>query len=604
MATWQFPIYPADLVEQDPTQRDQFNNDEVGLAGALVREVIQNSSDAPDNTGPVKVRFALRELSGDDTEKLREMFTSLIPHLQASDLPREALTDGSATLLVIEDFNTHGLTGAVDELDEGNFRNFWRRHGKSGKGGKSGGRWGLGKLVYSSASRLNCFFGLTIRENDKGPLLMGQAVLATHMFEGKRRPAHGFWFKDKSDYDLQLPLDDPGHIADFCQLAGFARTIETGLSIAVPFPNSGITEKALIQGVVENYYFPILAGRLVVEVGDTLIDKDTFLHIAETASLPVPFAFVSSISQRLDATPDAESRLPVTTEGVTEAHFPNQLKALREKLANGELVHMRLPVEVTPATGKDAGVKQITKFDVFLQNPDTPGDNYSLFVRGALTVPGERRYFHGVAAYGAMVATDVPLASLLGDAENPAHTNWSRSAEKLLKRWKSGASAVSAVRHTPLKLQRILGEQVEQKVPDALVDFFSLIDETAEPKAKRKKKSTGKPPKIEPRQKSIIVQGRKGGFSVVGGPGTLKWAYPCQLRIRCSYDIIGADPFKRWSSLDFALESGDFSMSSNDADITLCKGNIIRLNLKSPAFILEAEGFDLNRDILVEARTV
>ncbi len=604
MTSWQFPIYPADLVEQDPTQRDQFNNDEVGLAGALVREVIQNSSDAPDNKGPVKVRFALRTLSGGDTKTLRDMFTTLVPHLDASGLPREALNDTPATLLVIEDFNTHGLTGAVDKLDEGNFRNFWRRHGKSGKGGKSGGRWGLGKLVYSSASRLNCFFGLTIREGDKAPLLMGQAVLATHIFEGKRRPAHGFWFSDKTDDDLQLPLSDSSFITSFSQLAGFARTTETGLSIAMPYPNAGITEIALIQGVVENYYFPILSGRLVVEVGDTLIDKDTFLDIAETASLPVPFAFVSSVSQRLSATPDAESQLPVTAQGLTEAHFPDQLKALREKLARGELVHVRLPVEVTPAIGENAGIKQTSKFDVFLQNPDTPGDSYSLFVRGALTVPGERRYFNGVAAYGAMVALDGPLASLLGDAENPAHTNWSQSAEKLLNRWKSGAAAVSAVRHTPLKLQRLLGEQVEQKDPDALLDFFSLIDETAEPKAKRKKKSTKKPPVIEPRQKSIIVQGRKGGFSISAGPGALKWGYPCQLRIRCSYDIIGADPFKRWSSLDFALESGDFSMSSRDADIALCKGNVIRLELKSPEFSFEAEGFDTNRDILVEARSV
>lgn len=604
MATWQFPVYQPDLVESDPTQRDQFNNDEVGLAGALVREVIQNSSDAPNNNGAVKVRFALRTLSGDEAQALRDLFVSLVPHLDASGLSRDALNDAPATLLAIEDFNTHGLTGAVDQLDEGNFRNFWRRHGRSVKGGKSGGRWGLGKLVYSSASRLNCFFGLTIREGDESPFLMGQAVLAAHEFEGKRRPAHGFWFSDRADDGLQLPINDPKLTADFSKLAGFVRTTETGLSIAMPYPNTGITDKALIQGVIENYYFPILSGHLVVEVGDTLIDKDTFLEVAETASLSVPFEFVSKVSQHLTAEPDAESQLPVTSTGVGEAHFADQLQALREKLAQGEMVHVRLPVEVMPIMGEGAGKTLTSKFDVFLQNPETPGETFSLFVRGALTVPGERRYFNGVAAYGAMVALDGPLASLLGDAENPAHTSWNGSAEKLLKRWKSGAAAVSAVRHAPKQLQQLLGEQVEQKDPEALVDFFSLIDETAEPRARRKRKSVNPRPVIPARPKSIIVQDRKGGFAVTAGPGALKWAYPCQLRIRCSYDIIGGDPFKRWSSLDFALESNDFTMSSKDAEVTLRKGNVIRLDLKSPEFSFEIEGFDMNRDILVEARSV
>ncbi len=292
MAEWQFPVYPADLVEQDPTQRDQFNNDEVGLAGALVREVIQNSSDAANNQGPVKVRFARLVLNGIDTGALRALFPSLVPHLEACGMSFAALQEQAAELLVVEDFNTHGLTGAVDQLDEGNFRNFWRRHGKSGKGGKSGGRWGLGKLVYSSSSRLGAFFGLTVRAGDAGPLLMGQAVLTTHAFDGERRPPHGFWFKDKAS-GLQLPLSDPVAVESFAQLAGFTRSTETGLSIAIPYPAASITEQALIQGVVENYYFPILAGQLVVEVGDTIIDKDTFLQIAGAASLQVPFGFVA-----------------------------------------------------------------------------------------------------------------------------------------------------------------------------------------------------------------------------------------------------------------------------------------------------------------------
>lgn len=605
MAKWQFPVFPADLVEQDPTQRDQFNNDEVGLAGALVREVIQNSSDAADKSGPVKVRFARRVLDDTEAAELRALFPSLIPHLGACGMSIAAFDDLPAELLLVEDFNTFGLTGAVDQLDENNFRNFWRRHGKSGKVGKSGGRWGLGKLVYSSSSRIGCFFGLTRRDGDAESLLMGQAVLTTHEHEGERRPAHGFWFDEEKENGLQLPVSNHETVSSFTALVGFTRTGETGLSIAIPYPAAAITEKALIQGVVENYYFPIMAGQLVVEVGDMLIDASTFLQIAGDAALPVPLSFVAGVSGRLDATPDAESSMPVTASGLTEAHFPDQLLSLRAKLAAGELVHVRLPVEVCPLEGKDAERTLISTFDVFLQNPETPGETYSLFVRGSLTIPGERRYFNNVAAYGAMVASEGPIASLLGDAENPAHTSWNATAEKLTKRWKNGDAAVKAVRHAPRQLQQLIGGRIEQKDPDALVDFFSLVDENAEPKARRKRKSVRPVPVIEQRPKSLIVHGRKGGFSIVAGPGAQKWSYPCQLRIRCAYDIIGSDPFKRWSIFDFSLEKeGEISVDLKNAEVALKKGNVLRLNLTSPDFSFDASGFDVNRDLLVEARSV
>ncbi len=604
MPVWEFPVYPADLVEQDPTQRDQFNNDEVGLAGALVREVIQNSTDATDHSGPVKVRFARHILDNQQASELRALFPTLVPHLVACGISTAALDEMPAELLVIEDFNTHGLTGAVDQLDEGNFRNFWRRHGKSGKAGKSGGRWGLGKLVYSSSSGIGCFFGATRRAEDAGALLMGQAVLSAHEYQGKRHPAHGFWFKNSAGDGLQLPVDDPSTVASFSELVRFKRTTETGLSIAIPYPAATITEKALVQGVAENYYFPILAGQLVVEVGDTLIDCNTFLQIAGEAGLQVPFPFVAEVSNRLDAIPDAESQMLVGPQGVTEAHFPDQLGALREKLAAGQLVHVRLPVEVRPIGGDDAGKTLVSTFDVFLQNPEAPGDTYSLFVRGALTVPGERRYFSNIAAYGAMVARSGPIASLLGDAENPAHTSWNATAEKLTKRWKGGDAAVKAVRHAPRQLQQMIGGRIEQKDPDALVDFFSLIDENAEPKARRRRKSVRPRPEIEHRPKSLVIQGRKGGFSVVAGPGAQKWAYPCQLRVRCAYDMIGADPFKRWSNFDFSLDDDEIAVTLSNAEIVSRKGNILRLNLTAREFSFDATGFDINRDILVEARSV
>lgn len=48
---WHFTPYPADLVETEVTQRDQFNNDDVDLAETIVREAAQNSLSDSSGTG-------------------------------------------------------------------------------------------------------------------------------------------------------------------------------------------------------------------------------------------------------------------------------------------------------------------------------------------------------------------------------------------------------------------------------------------------------------------------------------------------------------------------------------------------------------------------
>lgn len=308
MANWEFEDLPASLVEQDPTQRDQFNNDDVELAEALVREVIQNSTDAPAGN-PVKVRFAIVQRTGEQAKSIGRLFTGLRPHLRACDVDDTVLDQPTVRLLLVEDFNTKGLTGNPAALDNDNFHNFWRRHGKSGKGGKLGGRWGLGKLVFSTSSQIRSFFGFTVRAGEASPLLMGQAVLSNHVMNDRRHPAHGFWFSSRGSDRMQLPVTDPALVGQLGQLFGIARSTQTGLSLVIPYPNPDITEQGIIGGVVRNYYFPILAGRLEVEVGSTTIGASTFHQVAASvpntgvgaAGAKIPLDFVEAVSRQLDA---------------------------------------------------------------------------------------------------------------------------------------------------------------------------------------------------------------------------------------------------------------------------------------------------------------
>ena len=52
------------------------------------------------------------------------------------------------------------------------------------------------------------------------------------------------------------------------------------MSLVVPFPYRELNENSLIEAAIEHYFFPILAGALVVRVGGRCIDRTTILPLS------------------------------------------------------------------------------------------------------------------------------------------------------------------------------------------------------------------------------------------------------------------------------------------------------------------------------------
>ncbi|WP_349366442.1 MAG: hypothetical protein ABL311_01365 [Nitratireductor rhodophyticola] len=602
---WEFNKADPSSVRIGVTQRDQFNNDDVGLAEALVREVIQNSSDAGNGAGSVKVRFSLKTLNSIETAELAKYFNGLQPHLDACGIKRPDYEEGAIRVLVIEDYNTKGLTGSFEEPDKDNFDNFWRAVGESEKSGQKGGRWGLGKLVYSSSSRVRSFFGATVRAGENSPSVMGQAVLANHSIGNVYYPARGFWFEGRSGNGLnfQLPVNDPHAVEAFRTLFGVERSSQPGLSIIIPYLIDGITEDTILSGVVNNYYFPILAGKLEVEVGETLISASTFLDVAasvEKKGAHVPFPFVKEISDALGSTTAAGASGTIGDSRLLPDHLsPEQIEAMKAAFSAGNLVHLRVPVVLKPK-GK---APQTGNIDLFIKALAEGEEPFSLFARGPITLPGER-HFTGAVARGAMIAHDDIVAEFLGDAENPAHTAWNSNAEKLTSRWDSPRKTLSAIRQSLRDLYNMIADQKETQDEDALIDFFSLADKAQASKGKKKRVKKPKP-EIPPREAAIRINPVNGGFEILAGPGAQQWSFPRRIRLRMAYDMIGADPFKRFSPFDFDLsKSKQIIFERTGGEIKAAKPNTLYFDVTGPDFYLKASGFDVVRDLIVDARAL
>ncbi|WP_456767855.1 hypothetical protein [Bradyrhizobium sp. USDA 3650] len=599
---WYFRDISNDPSEKELTQQDQFNNDEVALAEALVRETIQNSTDAgiPD-AGPVRVRFALLEpTSKESCGFFSSLLNGLSPHLNACGI---LVPKGPPRFLVIEDFTTTGLLGAVDRKDDGQFCGFWRRFGRSNKKGSSGGRWGLGKLVFSSSSSIKTLIGLTRREDDPTTCLMGQAILKNHKIGSAENDSVGFWCH--SNPVKGLPTTDQQTCDQFSRFTQLERANETGLSLVIPYVLPEIEAEHLVQATLKNYYFPILTGRLVVDVGGKVISADTFDQVSaemgSEALTPSLLSFVRQL-QSLRSSP-ASVVLPDTwqNEPLTGDFLGDEIAGkLRNQFKSGDMLHVRAPLSVTQRAEKNRTQK--THIDLFLRPSQAGERSQTLVVRGSITVPTEGKRAHLPDCHAALVADDPLISQLLGDAENPAHTQWNERAEKLRNNWVGGHAILRRARSALHELHSIVADRIERDDPLALLDFFSIPKEQPRDRAARgtTDRTDGLPPA---RPKPFRIERRAGGFTILPNPKMAPESLPLKIRLRCAYDTLNGNPFRRFSDYDFSFFKDKLKVERTNADFYPTDPNQADIEARSADFKIEILGFDLNRDLIVEAQS-
>ena len=607
---WFFSPQLPGQVETEVTQRDQFSNDEVQLSETIVRESIQNSLDAAsDDSSHVTVKFRwLDESDGFDTDFLKKIFNGQLDHAKAAGLNLDSVDLESPRALVIEDFGTKGLTGDVSKKDDDNFSDFWRRHGKSHKTGKSRGRWGLGKLVYSTTSQLGVFFGATLRAGDPELHVMGQTVLNLRKVDGKEYPPHGF-FADIEGEDLYsqipVPLKDKDLVNQFVDQFSLERLESPGLSVMIPYPNPEFSLEPMIGVAIVNYFFPVLTGQLTLVFNGIEINKDNIREMAHKyaqkrlTDVDTLFDFIEEVRDV-----GADSRLTLRPswaddEKLDEDDFEvEDLNVIREKFSNSELISLCLPVVIK----KKDGIKVDASFAVHIKRPKDLTRGLDLYVRGGLTLPGESK-FRERKALGAMIAEDEAICSFLGDAENAAHTQWVASAEKLHKNYRSPGKVVKMIKNSVVQLYDLLAEEMEEVDEEALRSFFWMDQEEGmKPRKKQKKTPVVIPKPPEPRKKDFHITETSGGFTITSTSDIDRGDLPKSIRVDVAYDVSSGNPFKKYSPHDFRLgkKAGiEIDMTTQTGKIISAKENVIRVEVVDVPFKLALSGFDVNRDLKI-----
>ena len=642
---WRFRKIEDGQKAQNPTHREHLK----GVVESLVREAIQNSLDATSRSAggapdPVtKVVFTFGSCAGPEAAPF---FSGLLPHLKAvTDILPEGLPDtGNIPFLTIEDFGTRGLVGDPELFAENlptpingdkknHFYHFWHAVGQSPGEHKRRGSWGVGKIVFSNASAIRSFFGLTRFEGGASPYLMGEAGLRVHeMSEASGRyDWYGYFAEHKvlSSSSAPYPVADTATISKFQRLFKLGRREnDTGLSIVVPFYRREFKPMELARFAIENYFYAIAARRLEVSVisehqsfhltADRLDDVvDSLEWPAKATAAKGEMRKLLGLARWHQQLGDADLlKLNASVEyAINPDHWPDDsLKQSAARFSANEPVALRVVVPVKEIGGE----RHEESLDLVLQRDDALRKGNVVHMRAGLTLPDLRDKsgpgVRGLLLIGADDRTESgPLEKLLQKAEGPAHRNWETSGEhydQAKNTYEDAYHLIRFCRSLAARVRELLTTPAEARDVQTLRSFF--------PDPTRHKKSEDGPPPViveappeipplPPEPPKMFTRDEvEDGFVIRGNSEFVGQLSP--LRIRMAYATWGGGQWVKYRPTDFDLGKDELAIKAvgiNEApEAMVVKPNTLVVTPIDPNFRIEVRGFDRNRALHVEVRQI
>jgi len=633
---WSFvELGPEDQIEKP--KLDEFFNAQ-SPATSLVRESIQNSLDAKDNNRKtVEVHFTFRRVDRKILVKYSHSYDdfALPSHLQSNELGNYRFPDfeSDSTALIVEDFNTQGLTGSTEKLNTdgpNNFRGFWWQVGISEKT-KGLGSHGVGKTTLSGSSQAYSFLALTRRLDDDRQLLIGFSNLPYHMIESNHYRGYGrYGARNGLSFD---PIEEASTIQQFQEDFKITRN-QPGLSIVIPHVHNEIDIKSVHESVVQDYYIAIMNGSLFVKITDEqkdeqkdeqiILSQDTIKDYADDDPMlkfsAEALALKNGNGDRrrfflgVEVDFSDQQRPKINKSSISEAN----LDLAKSFFANGDMVGMQVSMPIEHA---DNSIEN-SFVDLFLKSaPDTQNKRISQFVRNNIIVSKEKTGIISPYSFAMLIADDPAISNLLRLSEEPSHTNWYLGRLRKEKQYAND---------TPLRFVKICFKQLynilsgvddeEKEISGFASDIF-WIDEPSKSKGKKKgsrkkgsKQSQEDSDDVARRRKPLVhIQKTpdEKGFSVqaVNGLDEIiaeeEINYPITCTVQAAYDIPGKNGFTNYSSYDF-----DFSKrrqiqieSQGHGTVVEAQGNRIIFQFESSDFIVNVNGFDGIRDLRVKCST-
>ena len=591
-----------------------------------MREVIQNSLDARLPGNKLKMLFSFNSI---EKKHVKQYFETLIEHLEAEKYPsggqvlsKEIIsavkTSPIVNIFCIEDLGTTGLDGDISSLgdkDSGtNFGAFWRGEGISGKQGTKGGRWGQGKTTFNMASKISSFWGLTRRHSDSRELLMGKALLYPHSINGTKYVYHGLYTKENAQ-----PISDSVILHEFKKKMKCMRNAtESGLSIIIPYPIDEVTQDSVVKAALIHYFFPIIKKDLTIKIRNTDgsihdINDTTIIDLAESLDwsdtkwerqkkednleiLRFSKKCVELLSNNeiIEIPESVGTTLKISEESLQDV---SNLGSLMNDFNGGQALGFKIPVNISSTDNRTKPSHFVIFIKKYFNQQMTRSDEH--YIRSGISLPEEERRLGGRPVRGILYAEDQIISEFLGDAEEPAHTNWNERREGLSEKYSNHQVTLRFIRNAMKNLVDLLDMQSRERDYDLLEHIFAIPDPETQDEDDKKKKESEKDPDepIPPGDINFTVDKITNGF-IIKYDGHL-YEFPITAWLKIAYDVQRGNPFSSYEPYDFDLKDSSIALDIEGGFITGRESNIIFFELHDRKSSIKLTGFDPNRDIIL-----
>ena len=567
---WEFEEYKKDSTRQDSSSDKFFK--EASESDSLIREFIQNSLDASNNSKAVKVIINEKLLN---KRELKEFLTDLEPHLESCKI-QDHRNQQKIKFIVLEDFNTKGLEGKNKE-------NFFKADNITNKR-EGGGSHGIGKAVFLAVSKIKTFFGYSVFDNNQS-IFQGRAVLKSHKIDECEYRPYG---------DLKIPVKN---YTDFISTIFKRKEGEKGLSIAIPYCDD-IKIEDIKQSCLNQFYIPIINEKLEIEIGNDKINKETLLKYIDSPKVSLAMDY---------ATSNEFKKYIIKKNDWKNLRFPELTTDLIEQNSSFFLsFEIELPIK-QEASEKGKAVLLIKKEEENVENSqliDFWRDN--LLITEAISRGRKQKGYSAI-----FIIYNNPLSRLLRDLEDPGHTRWQTGSIKpeIKEKYVNVRKLVNFVKKLPLEFIRQIKYRPIEQDSHFFSDYFPDISTFGKKQTKEGEGDSrkGSEPNLipeEPQFQNFIYKPHKKGD---GFTLSLKKQehYPDRLTVKTAYGTNKGNAFSNYDKKDFEfnkniaikLESGESS-----GEKIFCDENSVAYLIKNRKFCMSFTGFDPDKELKIDIK--
>lgn len=390
---------------------------------------------------------------------------------------------------------------------------------------------------------------------------------------------------------------------------------EPGLSVLIPHVVEEFNPAMLEGEVIENYFWPILKGDLIIEIQrdyqtppETILNANSIRDVPDSRQVDRELADTIRLAETVIAGDLAASIRPMVKPSNRAARWedvsPSETEL--ERLARAARSMDPFGVTIFVPVWLDDGSKTISPFTIYGQRVNYQVKRRSYFVRDGISIT--RACTWNPSGYIFIVTPTGPeLSAMLKAAENPSHASFIRTNELKQSYGRRGMGTVEFTTSAPVEIAKWLDqEQVEEESGLFSDVFYKHVESTTT--RRRRASRRNRPPKltIKRNPRRWEVSRTVGGFSVYDLNNNTPMPGHIDVWVAYDTDTELNDPFKLHNPWDFDLTTldGQVEVKANGhCDVQRLSPNRIRLTDLQDGFRATVDGFDTRRDVKTRVRS-